>query len=67
MRSRPRPDEIPNKPGAYLFRDAHGRVIYVGKAKSLRSRVSSYFGSGLHPRTRAMVEAAESVEWVITD
>ena len=67
MRSRPRPDEIPNKPGAYLFRDAHGRVIYVGKAKSLRSRVSSYFGSGLHPRTRAMVEAAESVEWVLTD
>lgn len=67
MLSRPKPSEIPNQPGAYLFRDAHGRVIYVGKAKSLRSRVSSYFGTGLHPRTKAMVEAAASVEWVITE
>ena len=54
---RPRPGEIPVEPGVYRFRDAHGRVIYVGKAKSLRSRLSSYFQdiSALHPRTRTMV------------
>ena len=64
---RPEPSEIPDSPGAYLFRDKHGRVIYVGKAKSLRSRVSSYFTTGLHPRTQAMVDAARSVEWIITE
>ena len=54
---RPRPGEIPVDPGVYRFRDAHGRVIYVGKAKSLRPRLSSYFQdiSALHPRTRTMV------------
>ena len=67
MFDRPKPSEIPNLPGAYMFRDKHGRVIYVGKAKSLRSRVSSYFGSGLHPRTQAMVDSARSVEWIIAD
>ncbi len=67
MFERPQPSEIPDKPGAYLFRDKNGRVIYAGKAKTLRSRVSSYFGIGLHPRTQAMVDNARSVEWIITD
>ena len=67
MFDRPKPADIPAKPGAYLFRDKHGKVIYVGKAKSLRARVSSYFGVGLHPRTRAMVDAARSVDWILTE
>ncbi|MGB7860758.1 MAG: excinuclease ABC subunit UvrC [Acidimicrobiia bacterium] len=67
MFERPAPSEIPAQPGAYMFRDKHGKVIYVGKAKSLRSRVSSYFGVGLHPRTQAMVDNARSVEWIITE
>ncbi|MPZ54400.1 MAG: excinuclease ABC subunit UvrC [Acidimicrobiia bacterium] len=67
MRNRPAPSEIPARPGAYTFRDRHGRVIYVGKAKSLRSRVSSYFGTGLPTRTKTMVENAETVDWIITD
>jgi len=64
---RPRPGEIPVDPGVYRFRDAHGRVIYVGKAKSLRSRLSSYFQdiSALHPRTRSMVTTGASVEWTV--
>jgi excinuclease ABC subunit C len=62
---RPRPGEIPTEPGVYRFRDAHGRVIYVGKAKSLRPRLSSYFQdiAALHPRTRSMVTTGASVEW----
>ena len=67
MFERPKTSEIPDKPGAYLFRDRHGRVIYVGKAKSLRGRVSSYFGVGLHPRTQAMVDNAREVDWILTD
>ncbi|MFO7300323.1 MAG: excinuclease ABC subunit UvrC [Actinomycetes bacterium] len=67
MFERPTPSEIPTKPGAYMFRDAHGRVIYAGKAKNLRSRVMSYFGTGLHPRTQAMVDTARQVEWIVTD
>ncbi len=67
MFDRPRPSDIPDQPGAYLFRDQHGKVIYVGKAKSLRSRVSSYFGVGLHPRTQSMVDNARTVEWIITE
>lgn len=57
---------IPDKPGSYQFRDSSSRIIYVGKAKSLRSRLSSYFvdPSQLHPRVAAMVEAAASVEWI---
>ncbi|HKG51567.1 MAG TPA: excinuclease ABC subunit UvrC [Actinomycetales bacterium] len=64
---RPAPGEIPVEPGVYRFRDAHGRVIYVGKAKSLRSRLSSYFQdlSALHPRTQTMVTTAASVEWTV--
>jgi excinuclease ABC subunit C len=66
---RPEPGSIPDVPGCYLFRDAHGRVVYVGKAKSLRSRLSSYFQAwaGIATRTRAMLEAARSVEWIVVD
>jgi excinuclease ABC subunit C len=64
---RPEAGSIPTSPGAYLFRDRHGRVVYVGKAKSLRSRLNNYFASDLHPRTRAMVDAAADVEWIVTD
>jgi len=62
---RPSPGEIPVDPGVYRFRDADGRVIYVGKANSLRARLSSYFQdlSALHPRTRSMVTTGASVEW----
>jgi len=67
MFERPKTSEIPDRPGAYVFRDRHGRVIYVGKAKSLRSRVASYFGVGLHPRTQAMVDNARSVDWILTE
>ncbi|QZT59428.1 excinuclease ABC subunit UvrC [Mycolicibacterium austroafricanum] len=64
---RPAPGSIPVEPGVYRFRDPHGRVIYVGKAKSLRSRLNSYFAdlSGLAPRTRQMVTTAASVEWTV--
>lgn len=64
---RPEPGSIPVDPGVYRFRDEHGRVIYVGKAKSLRSRLSSYFQdiSALHPRTRTMVQTGASVEWTV--
>ncbi|MFC9516851.1 excinuclease ABC subunit UvrC [Nocardiaceae bacterium NPDC056970] len=64
---RPAPGTIPVEPGVYKFRDPHGRVIYVGKAKSLRSRLNSYFAdlSSLHPRTRQMVTTAGSVEWTV--
>ncbi|MGQ0718298.1 MAG: excinuclease ABC subunit UvrC [Pseudonocardiales bacterium] len=64
---RPAPGTIPDDPGVYRFRDEHHRVIYVGKAKSLRSRLNSYFAdlSGLHPRTRQMVTTAASVEWTV--
>ncbi|GAA1233806.1 excinuclease ABC subunit UvrC [Oryzihumus leptocrescens] len=64
---RPKPGEIPADPGVYRFRDAAGRVIYVGKAKSLRSRLSSYFQdiAALHPRTRTMVTTGASVEWTV--
>ncbi|MDH6580215.1 excinuclease ABC subunit UvrC [Kitasatospora sp. MAP5-34] len=64
---RPAPGAIPTSPGVYKFRDAHGRVIYVGKAKSLRPRLSSYFQdlAGLHSRTATMVTTAASVEWTV--
>ena len=65
--AKPSPGTVPTGPGVYLFRDAQGRVIYVGKAKSLRSRVSNYFGPELHPRTAAMAEAAADVEFIVTD
>lgn len=66
---RPAPGSIPVEPGVYRFRDPHGRVIYVGKAKSLRSRLTSYFAdlTGLAPRTRQMVMTAGSVEWTVVN
>jgi excinuclease ABC subunit C len=62
---RPAAGTVPDLPGVYRFRDEHGRVVYVGKAISLRSRLASYFAdpATLHPRTHAMVHAAASVEW----
>jgi len=64
---RPAPGSIPTDPGVYRFRDAGGRVIYVGKAKSLRPRLSSYFQDiyALHPRTARMVRTGASVEWTV--
>ncbi|WP_223986980.1 excinuclease ABC subunit UvrC [Arthrobacter sp. NicSoilB8] len=64
---RPQTGEIPTNPGVYRFRDPHGRVIYVGKAKNLRSRLNSYFANpaGLMPKTYAMVHTASSVEWTV--
>jgi excinuclease ABC subunit C len=64
---RPAPGSIPESPGVYRFRDERGRVIYVGKAKSLRSRLNSYFSdfAGLHPRTQSMLRSAASVDWTV--
>lgn len=64
---RPSPGQIPDSPGVYKFRDEHRRVIYVGKAKSLRQRLANYFQdlAHLHPRTRTMVTTAASVEWTV--
>ncbi|HMG27724.1 MAG TPA: excinuclease ABC subunit C, partial [Acidimicrobiia bacterium] len=66
MIDRPEPGTVPSGPGAYLFKDAQGRVIYAGKAKGLRSRLSNYFGppASMPERTRQMVAVAESVEWI---
>ncbi|ALJ20756.1 excinuclease ABC subunit UvrC [Microbacterium sp. No. 7] len=64
---KPKPGEIPTSPGVYRFRDAQGRVLYVGKAKNLRARLSNYFAPlhTLHERTRRMVTTAASVEWTV--
>ena len=64
---RPAPGSIPSQPGVYRFRDKRGRVIYVGKAKNLRSRLSSYFQdpAHLHQRTAAMVASGAAVEWTV--
>ena len=64
---RPAPGSIPTSPGVYRFLDEHDRVLYVGKAKNLRSRLSSYFAdpSTLHFRTRAMVTSAARVDWAV--
>ncbi|MDR1185942.1 MAG: excinuclease ABC subunit UvrC [Bifidobacteriaceae bacterium] len=64
---RPEPGAIPTDPGVYRFRDRHGRVIYVGKAKNLRARLGNYFQplASLHPRTRRMVTTAASVDWTV--
>ncbi len=66
---RPDPGSVPDAPGCYLFRDRDGRVVYVGKAKSLRSRLANYFGSWhqIPARTQAMLEAARSVDWIVVD
>lgn len=64
---RPKQGEIPTSPGVYRFRDAEGRILYVGKAKNLRARLSNYFAPlhTLHERTRRMVTTATSVEWTV--
>jgi excinuclease ABC subunit C len=64
---RPAPGSIPESPGVYRFRDERGRVVYVGKAKSLRSRLNSYFSdfASLHPRTQTMLRAAARVDWTV--
>jgi excinuclease ABC subunit C len=64
---RPKAREIPTQPGVYRFRDSTGRVLYVGKAKNLRARLSNYFAAlhTLHERTRRMVTSANSVEWTV--
>jgi excinuclease ABC subunit C len=64
---RPAPGAIPESPGVYRFRDQRGRVIYVGKAKSLRQRLNSYFAdfASLHPRTQAMLTTAAAVDWTV--
>ncbi|WP_300682667.1 excinuclease ABC subunit UvrC [Nocardioides sp.] len=66
---RPKSGEIPTQPGVYKFRDPQGRVIYVGKAKNLRARLSNYFQdlANLHPRTATMVTTAASVEWTVVN
>lgn len=67
MLIRPAPSTVPDGPGVYIFRDGHGRPLYVGKAKSLRKRTSNYFRKDLPPRTRSMVELADDLEWIVTD
>ncbi|MEU6742946.1 excinuclease ABC subunit UvrC [Streptosporangium sandarakinum] len=64
---RPSPGSIPESPGVYRFRDPDDRVIYVGKAKSLRQRLNSYFAdfAGLHPRTQTMLTTAAGVDWTV--
>lgn len=64
---RPKAGEIPTQPGVYRFKDANGRVLYVGKAKNLRARLSNYFAPlrSLHERTRRMVTTASGVEWTV--
>ena len=66
---RPAPGSIPTSPGVYRFRDENGRVVYVGKAKNLRARLTSYFQDvvHLHPRTATMVTSAASVEWTVVN
>jgi excinuclease ABC subunit C len=66
---RPATGSIPTQPGVYRFRDARGRVIYVGKAKNLRSRLSSYFQDigNLHARTATMVTTAAGVDWTVVN
>jgi len=64
---KPKPGEIPTDPGVYRFLDADGRILYVGKAKNLRARLSNYFAPlhTLHERTRRMVTTAAKVEWTV--
>jgi len=62
---RPTASALPDAAGVYLFRDADGRVVYVGKARSLRKRLANYWGRELHPRTEAMMAAAAAVEWIV--
>ena len=67
MVERPPAGTIPDAPGSYQFRDRDGRIIYVGKAKNLRNRLSNYFQKNLPTRTATMVRTAETVEWIQVD
>jgi excinuclease ABC subunit C len=67
MLERPSPSSVPDAPGVYIFRDVHGRALYVGKAKSLRKRTANYFTGDLQPRTRTMLDLAHDLEWIVTD
>ena len=60
-----RPENIPTEPGVYRFRNQAGKIIYVGKAKNLRSRLSYYFQKNLPEKTKQMVWTASSVDWTI--
>lgn len=64
---RPAQGEIPTSPGVYRFSDKHGRVLYIGKAKNLRARLSNYFQPmhSLMPRTRTMLSLAAKVDWTV--
>lgn len=64
---RPAAGEVPTSPGVYRFSDRHGRILYIGKAKNLRARISNYFQSldALMPRTRRMLSLAASVDWTV--
>ena len=62
MLERPASSSIPDSPGVYIFRDVHGRPLYVGKAKSLRKRIANYFGADVAVRTRSMVDASATVD-----
>ena len=66
MPLRPEAGSVPDEPGSYQFKDKSGRITYVGKAKSLRNRLNSYFqdAKNLHPRTVQMLNASSSVEWI---
>lgn len=66
MVRRPPPSEIPDTPGVYLFRDEHGEILYVGKARSLRKRLANYWAADLPLKTVAMTTAADSLEWIVT-
>ena len=63
--ARPLPTAVPDEPGAYLFRDIDGRVVYVGKAASLRKRLASYWGKQQQQRTEGMLAQAETIEWIV--
>ncbi len=67
MLERPPSSTIPDVPGVYIFRDANGNALYIGKAKSLRKRTANYFAKDLAPRTRTMVRAAVDLDWIVTD
>ncbi len=64
---RPPASSIPDGPGVYLFKGPDGRVLYIGKAKSLRKRLANYFGADLPARTERMVSSAQSIDWIVTD
>ena len=67
MITRPPPNSIPDLPGVYIFRGRDDRVLYIGKAKSLRKRLANYFATDLLARTRLMVGEAERFEWIVTE